>query len=220
MEQEFLISLLMIIGIDLILGGDNAIVIAMASRRLPEKQRQKAIIIGTLLAITLRTALTTVAVYLLTIPYLQLAGGIFLLYISFGLMAGKEEENENIKSHGSLWKAVRTIVAADVLMGLDNVIAVAGAANGHTMLVVTGLFISIPVIIWGSKFVLQLIDRFPYLIYVGGGMLAYTAGKMISHEDQLQFLASKPLFLEGIPYFTVLIFVLSGVLMKKMRTST
>ncbi|AZB42371.1 TerC family protein [Bacillus sp. FJAT-42376] len=220
MEQEFLISLLMIIGIDLILGGDNAIVIAMASRKLPEKDRQRAIIIGTLLAITLRTALTTIAVYLLTIPYLQLAGGIFLLYISFGLMAGKEENDDSIKSHISLWKAVRTIVAADVLMGLDNVIAVAGAANGHTWLVVTGLFISIPVIIWGSKFVLQLIDRFPYLIYVGGGMLAYTAGKMISHEDQLQFLSEKPMFLEALPYFTVLIFIISGMMMKKMKTST
>ncbi|MTH53239.1 YjbE family putative metal transport protein [Bacillus mangrovi] len=215
MEQEFLISLLMIIGIDLVLGGDNAIVIAMASRRLPEKQRQKAIILGTLLAIALRTALTTVAVYLMAIPYLQLAGGIFLLYIAFNLMAGKEEEHDQIKSHTSLWKAVQTIVAADVLMGLDNVIAVAGAANGHTLLVVIGLFISIPVIIWGSKFVLQLIDRFPYLIYVGGGMLAYTAGKMISHEDQLQFLASKPVFIEGIPYFTVLLLIAGGYFMKK-----
>ncbi|MGD7009196.1 TerC family protein [Metabacillus sp. 84] len=220
MEQEFLISLFMIIGIDLILGGDNAIVIAMASRNLPEKQRQKAIIIGTFLAIALRTALTTVAVYLLTIPYLQLAGGIFLLYISFGLMCGGDEEEEHVKSHGSLWKAVRTIVAADVLMGLDNVIAVAGAANGHTMLVVTGLFISIPVIIWGSKFVLKLIDRFPYLLYVGGGMLAYTAGKMISHEDQLQFLADRPMFLEAIPYFTVLIFVISGIITKKKNLNT
>ncbi|MCD7034977.1 TerC family protein [Metabacillus sp. GX 13764] len=213
MEQEFLLSLAMIIGIDLILGGDNAIVIAMASRNLPEDKRNKAIIWGTVIAIVLRAALTTGAVYLLRIPYVQLAGGLFLLHIAFQLIAGKADSGGKIESHPSLWKAVRTIVAADVLMGLDNVIAVAGVANGHAGLVIIGLFFSIPIIIWGSRFILKLIDAFPALIYAGGAMLAFTAGKMISHEDQLQtFFFHHPSFIEGVPYFASLVIVLGGLL--------
>ncbi|MFY4774350.1 TerC family protein [Metabacillus sp. RGM 3146] len=217
MEQEFLLSLVMIIGIDLILGGDNAIVIAMASRNLPEEKRTKAIVWGTVIAIALRTTLTTGAVFLLRIPFVQLAGGIFLLHIAFQLIVGKEEKNEKIESHHSFWKAVRTIVAADILMGLDNVIAVAGVANGHAVLVVLGLLISIPIIIWGSKFILRLIDRFPPLIYLGGGMLAFTAGKMISNEEQLQhYYYTHPSIFEAMPYFAAIVMVMGGLFYRMM----
>ncbi|MBD1383063.1 TerC family protein [Metabacillus arenae] len=210
MEQEFLISLFMIIGIDLILGGDNAIVIALACRNLAEQQRQKAILLGTFLAITVRIVLTSFAVILLKIPFLQLIGGLFLLFIAYHLIVGKDEKNDNIQSHQSLWKAVKTIVIADILMGLDNVVAIAGAANGKTTLVIIGLLISVPIIIWGSRFILKLLEHFPGLVYVGGGMLAFTAGKMINQEHNLQpFLLYHPHLALSIPY-VMTVFIIAG----------
>ncbi|KKI93623.1 membrane protein [Bacillus sp. SA1-12] len=217
MEQDFLLSLLAIIGIDLVLGADNAVVIAMACRNLPVHQRNKAIILGTMLAIIFRVFITLVAVYLLGIPFLQLIGGVFLLYIAFHLITGKEDQTNNIKSHRSLWKAIQTIVIADLLMGFDNVIAVAGAAHGHTMLVAIGLLISIPIIIWGSKMVLTLMTKFPMLIYVGGGLLALTAGKMMAQENQLYFLyISHPLLAQSLPYLTTAFILLGGMLYQQL----
>lgn len=217
MEQDFILSLLMIIGIDLVLGGDNAIVIAMACRNLPTRQRNKAIILGTMLAIVFRIFITIVAVYLLKIPFLQLIGGIFLLYIAFHLIVGKDDESGKVKSYQSLWKAVQTIVIADLLMGFDNVIAIAGAANGRTLLVFIGLFISIPIIIWGSKIILVLLDRFPLLIYVGGGLLSFTAGKMISGEMQLEhLLSSQPIIGQSLPFLTTSFILLAGMLYQQM----
>lgn len=129
METEWIVSLLMIIGIDLILGGDNALIIAMASHDLSNDKRNKAIWIGTLLAVLMRIMMTGAAVYLLTIPYLQFIGGLFLLYIGYNLLIEQKKESIRIKSGGSLWRAVQTIVIADLFMSLDNVIAVAGAAK-------------------------------------------------------------------------------------------
>jgi YjbE family integral membrane protein len=217
MEQEFLLSLFVIIGIDLILGADNAIVIAMACRNLPVIQRNKAIILGTVLAIVFRIFLTLIAVYLLKIPFLQLIGGVFLLYIAYHLIVGKDDDTNSIKSYNSLWKAIQTIVFADLLMGFDNVIAVAGAAQGHMGLVAIGLFISIPIIIWGSKIILSLLTKFPLLIYVGGGLLAYTAGKMIIGEHQLQTLfTSYPLLAQSLPYLTTSFILFAGVLYQQL----
>lgn len=217
MEQEFLLSLLVIIGIDLILGADNAIVIAMACRKLPVIQRNKAIILGTILAIVFRIFLTLIAVYLLQVPFLQLIGGVFLLYIAYHLIVGKDDDTNSIKSYDSLWKAIKTIVIADLLMGFDNVIAVAGAAQGHMGLVAFGLFISIPIIIWGSKIILSLLTKFPLLIYVGGGLLAYTAGKMIIGEHQLQTLfMSYPLLTQSLPYLTTSFILFAGVLYQQL----
>ena len=217
MEHDFLLSLLMIIGIDLVLGADNAIVIAMACRNLPVVQRNKAIIMGTMLAIVIRILITLVAVYLLKIPFLQLIGGVFLLYIAYQLIVGKEEDTKRIKSHQSLWKAVKTIVVADLLMGFDNVLAVAGAAQGHMILVALGLFISIPIIIWGSKLILVLLTKYPFLIYIGGGLLALTSGKMIMEEPYLQSLySSYPTIEMSIPYLTVSFILLAGLIYQQI----
>jgi YjbE family integral membrane protein len=180
-----LLSILMIVGIDIVLGGDNAIVIAMACRNLPEKLKNKAIILGTGLAIITRIIFTLLAVYLLQIPYLQLIGGIFLIIIAIKLLI-ENEDNLSIHAGKSLGAAVKTIVAADLVMGLDNVVAVAGAAQGEAMLVIFGLILSIPIMIWGSKLVLLAMERFPLIVYIGSGILAYTAGNMIAQEEQLR----------------------------------
>ncbi|MRX73617.1 YjbE family putative metal transport protein [Bacillus lacus] len=218
MEQDFLLSLLMIIGIDLVLGGDNAILIAMASRNLPEKQRNKAILLGTFLAIVFRIVLTSMAVYLLDIPFLECFAGIFLLYIAFQLMSGGNDHHEDIKGSATIMQTVKTIVIADLLMGLDNVIAIAGASHGQLQLVVIGLFISIPIIIWGSKFILKLLDRFPALIYIGGGMLAYTGGGMIADENKLApIFSSLPLMEMSIPYLTTAFMLTASLLFQNSR---
>lgn len=218
MEQEFLLSLVMIIGIDLLLGGDNAIVIAMASRNLPPKQRKKAVIIGTVLAIVVRILLTSVAVYLFQIPFVQLIGGILLLYIAYHLIVGTAENEGEIQSHQSLRRAVQTIVFADILMGMDNVIAVAGAANGQTLLVIIGLLISIPIMIWGSSLILKILDRYPALIYIGGGMLAYTAGKMIINEHKLApIFHTHPSMSVMLPYLLIFFLIAAGVIYQKIE---
>ncbi|AST00275.1 MULTISPECIES: TerC family protein [Geobacillus] len=186
MVDEYIVSILLIIGIDVILGGDNAVVIALASRNLPEQKRNIAIVLGTALAIAIRILLTAAVVWLLTIPFLQLAGGLLLFWIALKLIGQKDEKPTMIKAEPSLWKAIQTIVAADVAMGLDNVIAIAGAAQGHIGLVVFGFLCSVPIIILGSKIILYAMERFPILIYAGGALLAYTAGKMIAAEERLR----------------------------------
>ncbi|MEN1935736.1 TerC family protein [Paenibacillus sp. 102] len=208
MELDFLTSILMIVGIDVVLGGDNAIVIALASRNLPESKRNKAIFIGTGLAIVLRILLTILAVYLLDIPFLQLIGGILLTLIAVNLITDNNNDLSSIKAKTTLFQAIRTIVFADLVMGFDNVLAIAGAAHGNITLVIIGLLISIPIIIWGSKLILVFMERFPFLIYCGGAVLAYTAGRMITHEIRLvNFFQHNPTFATSIPFlftFTVL----------------
>ncbi|PJW14983.1 hypothetical protein CV945_05455 [Geobacillus sp. Manikaran-105] len=186
MVDEYFISILLIIGIDVILGGDNAVVIALASRNLPEQKRNIAIVLGTALAIAVRILLTAAVVWLLTIPFLQLAGGLLLFWIALKLMGQKDEKHAAIKAEPSLWKAVQTIVAADVVMGMDNVIAIAGASQGHMGLVIFGFLCSVPIIILGSKIILYAMERFSFLIYAGGALLAYTAGNMITAEERLR----------------------------------
>ncbi|PEE40691.1 TerC family protein [Bacillus pseudomycoides] len=208
MELDFLTSILMIVGIDVVLGGDNAIVIALASRNLPESKRNKAIFIGTVLAIVLRILLTILAVYLLDIPFLQLIGGILLTLIAVNLLTDNNNDLSSIQGKTTLFQAIRTIVFADLVMGFDNILAIAGAAHGNFTLVIIGLLISIPIIIWGSKLILLFMERFPFLIYCGGAVLAYTAGRMITHEARLaNFFQHNPTFATSIPFlfiFTVL----------------
>ncbi|MEK3644345.1 TerC family protein [Aeribacillus sp. FSL M8-0235] len=218
MDEQFFTSLFLIIGIDLILGGDNAIVIALACRNLPENQRRKGILFGTMLAILSRILLTVLAVHLLNIPFLQFFGGLFLMYIAFLLLTGNEGEHTSVKSHRSLWKAIQTIVLADLFMGFDNVIAVAGAAGGNIFLVITGLLISIPIIIWGSRFIMSAMSRFPLLIYGGGGILAYTAGKMMATDEKMTPLLKTEAVAQTLPYFTaclILFFALFYNITKK-----
>ncbi|MCL6585254.1 MAG: TerC family protein [Anoxybacillus sp.] len=221
MISEYVTSILLIIGIDLILGGDNAVVIAMASRNLPEHKRTTAIVLGTTLAIIVRIFLTATVVVLLKIPFLQFAGGCLLLWISFKLLVQKEDAPAHIKSETSLWKAVQTIVVADIVMGLDNVVAIAGAANGHPSLVVFGFLVSVPIIILGSKFILYSMERYPFLLYIGAALLAYTAGKMLTAEERMQFLYDNiPLARSFLPFLTALLIVLFGGVAKKRHRFT
>ncbi|WP_407653451.1 TerC family protein [Brevibacillus ruminantium] len=174
-------TLVAIIVIDLVLAGDNAIVIGMAARNLPAHQQRKAIIWGTVGAVVIRAAATMAVVWLLKIPGLLLVGGLMLVWIALKLLV-QEEGHESVKAGSSLGSAIWTIVVADAVMGLDNVIAVAGAAHGSFLLVVLGLIISVPVMVWGSTLVLKVMDRFPAVMYIGSAVLAYTAGSMITSE--------------------------------------
>lgn len=184
---EFWSALAAIIIIDLMLAGDNAIVIALAARNLPKTLQRRAIVWGTVGAVAVRASLTIVVVWLLGIPGLMLAGGILLAWIAYRLLTGDENGREHdVAPATSFWAAMRTIVVADAVMGLDNVLAVAGAAHGSALLVVLGLLISIPIVVWGSTLILRWIERFPALLYIGGAVLAWTAAKMITDESLYQ----------------------------------
>lgn len=177
----FLSALGAIIVIDLVLAGDNAIVIALAARNLPPAMRKKAIVWGTVGAVVVRSLMTLVVVWLLKIPGLLALGGALLLWIAVKLLADEGGEADH-EGAGSFWGAMKTIVIADAVMGLDNVLAVAGAAHGNYLLVVLGLVISVPIVVWGSGLILKWIERFPIIIYAGAAVLAGTAVKMILAE--------------------------------------
>jgi len=181
-SPEFLSALVAIIVIDLVLAGDNAIVIALAARNVPRHLQKRAIVWGTVGAIAVRTSMTLVVVWLLKIPGLLLAGGVLLVWIAYKLVAPGGKEDHQIRAADSFWGAMRTIVIADAVMGLDNVLAVAGAAQGSWLLVILGLLISIPIVIWGSTLILKWVERFPAIIYFGAAVLAWTAAKMIVGE--------------------------------------
>ncbi|MNW25277.1 Integral membrane protein TerC family protein [compost metagenome] len=184
---QFFAMLLNVVFIDLLLAGDNAIVIGLAARKLPAENQKKAIIYGTTGAVLIRILATIVVLWLLQIPWLLLVGGAMLIWIATKLLYNQEEHTD-IKAGATLWQAVRTIVVADAAMGLDNVIAVAGAAQQHLILVVLGLMISVPIVVWGSTLFIKLIERFPWIIYVGATVLGYTAAHMITQEHKLAFL--------------------------------
>lgn len=184
---DFWSKLIGIVFIDLLLAGDNAIVIALAARNLPKETQKKAIFWGMAGAIAIRAVAAIAVMQLLAIPYLLAAGGVVLLWIAFKLLVG-EKKHEEVKPGSTLWAAVRTIVIADAAMGLDNVLAIGGMAHGNPWLVILGLLISIPIIIWGSTLFIRLIKRFPWIVYLGSGILAYTAAEMITEEKKLAFL--------------------------------
>jgi YjbE family integral membrane protein len=176
-----------IILIDILLGGDNAVVIALACRNLPPSQRVRGVLWGTAGAIVLRVALIAFAVVLLDVPLLKFAGGLLLLWIGVRLMAPAHDLHENIKPADRLISAIKTIIVADAVMSLDNVIAIAGAAEAadqeHRLaLVIFGLVVSIPLIVWGSQIVLKLLDRFPVVIVLGAGLLGWIAGGLIVND--------------------------------------
>ena len=182
---DFLSGLLTIILLDLVLAGDNAIVIAMAASRLPKHLQKKAVFWGTFGAVAVRFLLTAVVVYLLRLPGLMLAGGLLLLPIAWQLLNQGQDDGPEIKAGNTFWSALRTIVVADALMGLDNVLAIAGASKGHLGLVIIGLLVSVPLVVWGSTLILKLIDRFPIIMYIGAAAIAITAGRMIAHDHLL-----------------------------------
>jgi len=184
-SAAWLSALLAIVLIDLVLAGDNAIVIALAARQLPPHLQKKAIVWGTVGAIVMRSAMTVGVVWLLKIPGLMLVGGIGLVWIAYKLLAPQESEHGPSVTATTFWGAMKTIVIADALMGVDNVLGVAGAAKGSFDLVIIGLLISVPIVVFGSTMVLKLVERLPIVIYVGAGVLAYTAAHMIVSEPLL-----------------------------------
>ena len=178
-------ALLAIVLIDLVLAGDNAIVIALAARNLPPQLKTKAIVWGTVGAIAVRSVMTVGVVWLLKIPGLMLVGGLGLVWIAYKLLADDDGGEHSDPMANTFWGAMKTIIVADALMGVDNVLGVAGAAHGAFDLVIIGLLISVPIVVFGSSVVLKLVERFPAIIQVGAAVLALTAAKMIVAEPLL-----------------------------------
>ena len=185
LSPQFFSALFAIIVIDLVLAGDNAIVIALAARKLPTQLRNKAIVWGTVGAIVVRAAMSLAVVALLKIPGLQGAGALLLVWIAYRLLAPPDDSNATGATGMQVtgfWAAIRTIIVADAVMGLDNVLGVAGAAQGSFLLVILGLLISVPIMVWGSSLILRIVDRYPIVIYLGAGVLAWTAALMLINE--------------------------------------
>jgi YjbE family integral membrane protein len=191
LTAAFWVAVGQIILIDILLGGDNAVVIALACRGLPQKQRKLGIIYGTAGAIILRVVLIAFALALLAIPYLKVVGGVLLVWIGVKLMTPQEDDDHaNIQSSDKLWAAVKTVIVADLVMSVDNVLAIAGAAESagqhQLFLVIFGLVVSIPIIVAGSQIVLKLMDRFPVIITLGAMLLGWIAGQMIYTDPGLK----------------------------------
>lgn len=183
---DFWIGLLKIVWINIILSGDNAVVIAMAARSLPPQQQRTAVLFGSGAAVVLRILLTVVAAKLLALPYLQIIGGLLLLWIGTQLLSGEEEGEGEDKEYGSMLAAVRTILLADLVMSLDNVIAVAAAAQGSMVLLILGLAISIPLVIFGSTLMIKLMERFPIIVMLGAALIGWVAGETIASDTILR----------------------------------
>lgn len=178
-SSAFWTSLLQIIWIDLLLSGDNAIVIALAVRSLPEKQRKVGILLGAGAAVGLRIFFAIIVSYLLNIPFLKVVGALLLFWIAIKLAKGEDEAHGDIEASDNLWKAVRTIAIADAVMSLDNVLAIAAAARGHFELFIFGLLLTIPLIVYGAKLLSDVLERFPILVWLGAALLGWIAGEML-----------------------------------------
>jgi YjbE family integral membrane protein len=205
-------ALLAIILIDLVLAGDNAIVIALAARHLPDKLRRKAILWGTVGAIGVRTVMTLAVVWLLQIPGLMLAGGLALVWIAYRLLADDGGGDHPGPALNTFWAAMKTIVVADALMGVDNVLGVAGAAHGAMDLVVIGLLVSVPIMVLGSTLVLKLVGRFPVIIQIGAAVLALTAAQMIVNEPLLDAVFDPPELVHAAARWATYAAAVAGVL--------
>lgn len=216
MVEGFLIFL-KIMMINIVLSGDNAVVIAMASKNLPLEQRKKAVWWGAFAAVFLRIALTVVAVTLLEVPYIQAVGSLLLMYIAIKLLID-DDSHADVKQAVTLKGAIWTIMIADFVMSLDNVLAVAAAANGNYVMIVLGIGLSIPLIIWGSTIIMKLLHKYPILIFVGAAILGYTAGEMVMHDKVVaDYLRSiLPAFNWILPVSGVLIVIAFGWIRKTM----
>ncbi|WP_163102465.1 TerC family protein [Peribacillus alkalitolerans] len=210
LSLEFLSALMVIIAIDLVLAGDNAILIGLASRNLPKEQQKKAILFGSLGAVVIRSVATIGVVWLLKIPGLHLVGGLMLVWIAYKLLV-EEDNHEEVKAGDSFWAAIRTILIADALMGLDNVLAVAGASHGNFLLVIIGLLVSIPIVMWGSTIILKFIEKYPVIITIGAAILAWTASKMIVGEPFLKDYFSNGFLKYGFELLVVGLVVMLGI---------
>ena len=205
-------ALLAIVLIDLVLAGDNAIVIALAARSLPAHLQKKAIVWGTVGAIAVRSVMTLGVVWLLKLPGLMLAGGLGLLWIAYKLLADQGSDEHDGPVASTFWGAMKTIVVADALMGIDNVLGVAGAAHGAFDLVVLGLLISVPIVVFGSSVVLRLVQRFPAIIQLGAAVLAFTAAKMVVAEPLRDAVFDPPQALHTAARWATYTLAVAGVL--------
>ncbi|MED3661479.1 TerC family protein [Ureibacillus terrenus] len=216
LSLEFYTALMSIIFIDLVLAGDNALLIGMVAKNLPSKQQKKVIVAGTIAAILMRILFTLLAVKLLELDGLLLIGGLMLVYIAIKLLVA--EENIGIRPASKTFLgAVWTIMLADFLMGIDNIIAIAGASSGNMLLVVIGLLISIPIIVWGSTIVIRIIEKFPVVIYLGAAILAWTASKMIIRDAYVQPFLTNPLPILLFQILLILIVVLIGFILRHLN---
>ncbi|MDY0012701.1 MAG: TerC family protein [Rhodocyclaceae bacterium] len=222
LEGSFWLSVAQIIAIDILLGGDNAVVIALACRRLPEAQRRQGIFWGVVGAIALRIVLIFFALQLLELPYLKLAGAVLLVWIGIQLLQPEEGDGHgSIEGSTSLLGAIKTVVVADAVMSIDNVIAVAGAAHGNMALVVFGILVSIPIIVWGSQMVLALMDRFPVVITLGGALLGWIAGGMLVGDKALAaWLTATPLHHYGASAVGAILVVVVGTWLARRRPAS
>ncbi len=212
---DFLTALLAIIAIDLVLAGDNAIVIGLAARNLPKEQQKRVIWWGSFGAIGIRTLMTICVVWLLKIPGLLAIGGILLIWIAFKLFID-DSNHGNLSVAPGMWAAIRTILIADTIMGIDNVIAVAGAAHGSFLLVILGLLISVPIVVWGSTLFIQWTEKYPWIIEIGAAILAWTAAKMLISEQLLQpIFQNNTLIMWSFEIIVVLGVIIAGRLYKK-----
>ena len=211
-----LISIIQIIAIDIILGGDNAIVIALACKNLPEKKRKLGIFYGALGAIVLRVIMVFFATTLLLIPGLKIVGGLLLIWIGVKLILDNQKNHDiNIKQESNLFAAIKTIIIADFVMSLDNSVAIAAAANGDISLVIFGLLLSVPIIIWGSSLILTLIDRYPIIIYLGSALIGWIGGDMIRSDIFVTSNLSTPAYFDTLIPILFMAFVIVYSLLYK-----
>jgi YjbE family integral membrane protein len=185
-DADYALSILRIIGINIILSGDNAIVIALACRSLPPRQRVIGIILGAGAAVVLRILFTIVVQQLFDVPWLKLVGGLVLLWIAVKLLIADEAGEDSVRSGASVWEAVKIVAIADIVMSLDNVLAIAAAAGGNTNLIIFGLVISIPLVVFGATLLTWLLDRLPILVWAGAALLGWVAGELLATEPILQ----------------------------------
>ncbi|OXM15637.1 TerC family protein [Paenibacillus herberti] len=227
--MDNLLIFLQIVMINILLSGDNALVIAMASQHLPAEQRKRAIAWGTFAAIGLRCLLTLAAISLLQLPYLQACGAFLLLLIAVQLLREAEQPgSEGLLSRGvksrrsaTLAGAVGTIVAADFIMSLDNVLAVAAVADGEPVMMLLGIALSIPMILWGSHVLGGLLTRFPSLVYAGSGLLGFAAGEMLVSDSALQpWLDKTPLLHSALPVLMIPLVIVIGIILTRSRIPT
>jgi YjbE family integral membrane protein len=218
LDSEIISALLKIILIDLVLSGDNAVVIGMAAQRLPPTQRRQAIVFGGGAAVVLRIIFTILAALLLEIPLLMAVGGVLLVWIALRLVLPIAEAHGSVSTANTLGQAIRTIVMADVVMSLDNMVAVAGAAHGHLWLLLFGLCLSIPILLLGSSFVARLIDRFPWINFVGAAILVHTALEMLFEDELLHdYVALSTLQEWAIILAVIAVVVAIGMIVQRRR---
>lgn len=219
-NPDIWIALFQISVINVLLSGDNAVVIALACRSLPPRQQRHAFIVGTVGIVVFLTALTAFAAYLLALPYLEIAGSVLLLWIGIKLLSPADEEGGGIEGNsGTFWAAVKTIIIADIVMSLDNVLGMAGAAKGHLGMLFVGLVITIPLILFGSAMIMKLMERFPIFVTLGAGLLGWVAGEMAIADPSVSGFveANQQLYDVGVPAIGALAVVVVGKSLAKKQ---